>query len=230
MAGITTAMPTSFKAELLQGGHCLVAGTFTFTGTMSSGAHGITAVSSLAGVVLGEGVQSGTSLAANTVIESIVSATSITVSETAAGAISGGTFTVSPDVFKMALIKHTPAGTYGAASVNYTDITGNSDEVSGAGYSAGGLALTNVTPLTSGTTAYSTPGGTIQWTSATIDADGCMIYNTNARMGGTSGTNTTGAGRAAYTGDFGGEQKVTAGTFTVVAPTNNSSTGLWRLA
>ena len=82
----------------------------------------------------------------------------------------------------------------------------------------------------SGTTAYITFSGTISWTSATIDADGCMIQNTNARLGGTSGTNTQGAGRAAYVGDFGGEQHVTGGTFTVVMPTADASNAILRLS
>ena len=53
------------------------------------------------------------------------------------------------DTLKIALLKATASGsgTYGAASTNYSDITGNSDETSGTGYSAGGNTLTNVTLL-----------------------------------------------------------------------------------
>src|SRR5437588_4532568 len=91
----------------------------------------------------------------------------------------GHDFTASTgDAFKLALIKHTPTGTYDATSTNYSNITGNSDEASGTGYSAGGTALTNVSPTTSGTTAYTTFSTPVQWTTATIDADGMMIYNT----------------------------------------------------
>src|SRR6185312_11839580 len=87
-------------------------------------------------------------------------------------------FTASTgNTFKMALIKVGPAGTYGAASTNYSNITGNSDEVSGTGYSAGGTALTNVTPTTSGTTAYTTFSPNPSWTSATFSTTACMIYN-----------------------------------------------------
>ena len=43
----------------------------------------------------------------------------------------GGTTTTTGtgNTFKIALIKSSPTGTYGAASTNYSDVTGNSDEV-----------------------------------------------------------------------------------------------------
>lgn len=119
--------------------------------------------------------------------------------------------------FKLALIKHTPTGTYDATSTNYSNITGNSDEVSGTGYTAGGLALTNVTPTTSGTTALTNFSGTIQWTTATIDADGMMIYNTSA------------SNKSVGVFDFGGEQKSTAGTFTVNMPTADATHAIVRV-
>src|SRR5437868_2637029 len=83
-------------------------------------------------------------------------------------------------VFKFALIKVAPAGTYGAASTNYSNITGNTDEVTGTGYSAGGFAWTaaqNLTPLTSGTQAYWSWSVNPSWTSATFSTIGGMIYN-----------------------------------------------------
>lgn len=122
------------------------------------------------------------------------------------------------NVFKMALIKTSPAGTYGAASTNYSNITSNSDEVSGTGYSAGGTALTNVTPTTSGTTAYWTFSPNPSWTSATFSTTACMIYN------------STNSNRSVSTHDFGGTQTVTAGTFTVVMPTADASNAILRIA
>jgi hypothetical protein len=122
------------------------------------------------------------------------------------------------------------AGTYGVASVNYTDIVGNSDESSGTGYSAGGTSLTNVSPTTSGTTAYITFSPNPSWTSASFSAAGCMIYNSSARDGGTSGTNSTGGGRACSVHDFGGTQTVSSGTFTVLMPVAASSTAILRIA
>jgi hypothetical protein len=229
MAGLTTAMPSSFKQELMSAGHCFNATTSGITANGVSGAFTLTSMSSMSGVAVGMAA-SGTNVASGAVVASIDSATQVTLSKAHTGTITGGTITFTGDQFKMALVKHGPAGTYGAGSVNYTDVTGNSDEVSGTGYTAGGTALTNVSAVLSGTTAYINFGGTISWTSATIDADGCVIQNTSVRNGGTSGTNTQGGGRLAYVGDFGGEQKVTSGTFTVVMPSATSSTAILRLA
>lgn len=128
-------------------------------------------------------------------------------------------FTASTgNTFKMALIKVTPTGTYGAASTNYSDITGNSDEVTGTGYSAGGAALTNVTPTTSSTTALWTFSPNPSWTSATFSTTACMIYN------------STNSNRAVSTHDFGGTQTVSSGTFTVVMPTADASSAILRIA
>jgi hypothetical protein len=57
-----------------------------------------------------------------------------------------------------------------------------------------------------------------------------MIYNSSVRNGSTSGTNTTGGGRACSVHDFGGSQQVSAGTFTVLMPTANSSSAILRIA
>lgn len=119
--------------------------------------------------------------------------------------------------FKAALIKASHSGTYGAASTNYSDITGNSDEASGTGYAAGGSALTNVDPTTSGTTAF-IDFADLSWSSASFSADGVMIYN------------DTNGDRAVYVGDFGGTQTVVAGTFTLQFPTPDASNAIIRIA
>ena len=82
------------------------------------------------------------------------------------------------DTLKIALLKSQAAGsgTYGAASTNYTNITGNSDEASGSGYSAGGNTLTNVTPVADSTTAICDFSDTT-WSSASFTTCGAMIYN-----------------------------------------------------
>ena len=123
-------------------------------------------------------------------------------------------------VFKCALIKATPTGTYNASSTNYSNITGNSDEASGTGYSAGGFAWTaaqNITPANSAGTAYWSWSANPQWTTATFSADGCMIYNSSA------------SNKAVAVFDFGGTKSVTAGTFTLQLPTNDSSNAILRL-
>lgn len=122
------------------------------------------------------------------------------------------------NTFKMALIKVSPTGTYGAASTNYSNITGNSDEVSGTGYSAGGATLTNVTPTTSGTTALTTFSPNPSWTSATFSTTACMIYNSSS------------SNKSVATYDFGGTQTVSGGTFTVVMPTADASNAILRIA
>lgn len=123
-------------------------------------------------------------------------------------------------IFKAALIKHAPVGTYGAGTANYSDITGNSDEASGSGYTAGGFAWTaaqNTTPLTSGTTAYWSWSVNPSWTGATLDVDGCVFYNSSS------------SNKAVYVGDFGGRQQVTGGTLTIVLPANGASTSILRI-
>jgi len=219
MAGsVTTAFPTSEKAELLEAGHCFNA-TVTPTGTVSSGAQTVTGMSSIAGIAVGMSVVSGSSFSALCVVESVVSTTSITVSRTAAGAITGGTLTISGDAFKIALIIPSPTGTYNASTTNYTNVTGNSDEVAnGNGYTTGGVLLTNVTATTSGTGANTNFSPNPSWTSATFSTTGALIYNTSTRVFGTSGTNTTGGGRAVGVYSFGGTQSVTSGTLTVLMP------------
>ena len=118
---------------------------------------------------------------------------------------------------KMALIKVSPAGTYGAASTNYSNITGNSDEVSGTGYTAGGAAMTNSGVSTSGTTGIA-DFANVSWTSATFSATAVMMYNTTA------------SNKAIALWDFGGTQSVSASTFTITMPASGASTSLIRIA
>ena len=53
----------------------------------------------------------------------------------------GGVHDLDTDTLKVALIKETPSGTYGAATTNYSDVTGGSDEATGTNYTAGGQAV-----------------------------------------------------------------------------------------
>ncbi|HZT90280.1 MAG TPA: hypothetical protein VFA12_20235 [Stellaceae bacterium] len=220
MAGTTTAFPTSFKQELAQGMHCFT-GSQTPTGNTTNTSTGVTSLSSPANLCRGMAI-SGTGIPANTFIADLPTSTTLTLSQAATATNSGTTLTCAGDTFNVALIKNGCAGTYGAASTNYSNITGNSDEATGAGYTAGGQTLTaNTTPATSGTTAFWSWSTNPSWASATLDVQGCMFYNNSTRAGA--------AGRAVYVGDFGGEQKVTAGTLTLVLPTNNSSSAILRI-
>jgi hypothetical protein len=85
-------------------------------------------------------------------------------------------------------------------------------------YSAGGGALTNVTPTTSGTTAF-TDFDDITFTSATITARGALIYN-----------DTAAGDPAVVVLDFGTDKTSTAGDFQVVFPTADASNAIIRIA
>ena len=122
------------------------------------------------------------------------------------------------NVFKIALFRATASlvGTYGAATTNYSDMTGNSDEASGTGYTAGGNTLTNVTPTSSGNVAYVSFANT-SWANATITANGALIYNN-------SKSNAAVAVLA-----FGGDKTSTDGTFAINFPTADASSAIIRL-
>jgi len=128
------------------------------------------------------------------------------------------------NVFKVALGKAAASltGTYGAATTNYSNLTGNSDEIpNGSGYTTGGFAWTaaqNITPQLTSTTAFWQWSVNPSWTTATFTTSGCIIYNSSA------------SNQAVYVGSFGGDQAVSSGTLTLVLPTNNSSSALLRLA
>lgn len=100
-----------------------------------------------------------------------------------------------------------------------TTVYSSTGEVTGTGYSAGGIAVTNATaPTTSGTTAYWTPSASLAYTTVTIGpTDAVLIYN------------DTQGDRAIAVYKF-SAQTVTAGTLTLTMPTNDASTGLLRIA
>ena len=119
----------------------------------------------------------------------------------------------SGNTFKLAL--YTNSASFTAATTAYT----SSNEVSNSGsYSAGGGALTNVTPTTSGTTAL-TDFADLEFTSATITARGALIYNDSV-----SGDPTVAVL------DFGADKTSTSGTFTIQFPAPNASNAIIRIA
>jgi hypothetical protein len=184
----------------------------------------------MVGVSIGMTVNDGLiDLVSGQVVADIIDGATVKIYPNASGSHTGTPLSFQGDIFKIALIRHACVGTYDANTVNYASLTANTDEVSGVGYTVGGLALSNVSPAVSGSTAFVTFGGSVTWTSANIDADGCLIYNTNNRLGGASGTNLTGAGRCCYVGDFGGRQTVANGTFTIVMPSGDATHAILRL-
>jgi hypothetical protein len=123
-------------------------------------------------------------------------------------------FTTSTgNTFKLALYDNSASFT--AATTAYTA----TNEVAASGtYSAGGGALTNVTPTSSSTTAF-TDFADLSFTSATITAYGAMIYNDSAA-----------GDPSVCILDFGGAKTSTAGTFTIIFPTNDSTNAILRIA
>jgi hypothetical protein len=118
--------------------------------------------------------------------------------------------------FKLALYDNNASFT--AATTDYTA----TNEVSGTGYTAGGGTLTNVTPTTSGTTAF-TDFDDLTFSSSTITARGALIYNTTA--GGGSGTT-----ESVVVLDFGSDKSSSAGDFTIIFPTADASNAIIRIA
>jgi hypothetical protein len=122
-------------------------------------------------------------------------------------------FTASTgDSFKLAL--YTSSATLDASTTAYS-VT---NEASGSGYSAGGAALTNVTPTTSGTTAF-TDFNDLTFSAATITARGALIYN-----------DTAASDPAVVVLDFGSDKTSTSGDFTIIFPTADSSNAIIRIA
>jgi hypothetical protein len=117
------------------------------------------------------------------------------------------------DTFKLALYDN--SASFDASTTAYTA----SNEVGASGtYSAGGGTLTNVTPTSSGTTAF-TDFADISFTSATITAYGELIYN-----------DTEAGDPSVCVLDFSGAKTSTNGTFTVIFPTADSTSAIIRIA
>jgi len=128
----------------------------------------------------------------------------------------GGVHDLDTDTLKIALIKASPTGTYGAATTNYSDITGNSDETIGTNYTAGGQVLdTPVITLDSGV-AFVDFADEI-FSDATMSADGALIYNASK------------ANRAIATFDFGGTVTSTSGDYTIVFPSATYTDAVIRI-
>jgi hypothetical protein len=122
----------------------------------------------------------------------------------------------SGHTFKIAL--YTSSASLDAATTDYT----TSNEVVGTGYTAGGIALTNIDPATSGTTAF-IDFADATWPNATITAAGALIYNTTTDGG-------TGTTEAVAVISFGGDKTSTNGDFVVQFPVADASNAIIRIA
>jgi hypothetical protein len=123
------------------------------------------------------------------------------------------------DTFKAAL--YLTSATINAATTAYSA----TNEVSGTGYTAGGVVVTNATPPASTNSsatagvAYWTPSASITYTTVTLTTafDTVLLYN------------STQSNKSVSVHTF-GSQTITAGTFTLTMPSNTTSTALLRLA
>ena len=120
-------------------------------------------------------------------------------------------FSNGGDAFKVAL--YTSSASLDASTTAYS----TSNEVSGSGYSAGGATLTNVTPTTSGTTAY-VDFADVTFSNSTITARGCLIYNSSD------------SNKAVAVFDFGSDQASSSSNFTITFPTADASSAIVRIA
>ena len=128
----------------------------------------------------------------------------------------GGIHDLDTDSIKIALLKTSPTGTYNATTTNYSDVTDNSDEALGVGYVAGGNTLANPSISLSGSTAIVDYDNTT-WTSVTVSADGCLIYNASK------------SGKAIAVIDFGGTKFSVADDFIISFPTADASNAIIRI-
>ena len=106
-----------------------------------------------------------------------------------------------------------------------TTVYNSTGEVSGTGYTAGGVTVTNATAPTSTNSsatagvAFFTPSASITYTTVTLSTafDAMLLYN------------STQSNKAISVHTF-GSQTVTAGTFTLTMPSNTTTTALLRLS
>jgi hypothetical protein len=125
--------------------------------------------------------------------------------------VEGHNLTNGADSIKLAL--YTSSATLGAGTTVYV----TTGQATGTNYSAGGNALTNVTPALSGTTAVC-DFADLTFGTATVTARGCLLYN------------ATNGNKALCAIDFGGDKTSTAGDFTVVFPSPTATGAIIRLA
>ena len=120
----------------------------------------------------------------------------------------------SGNTFNIAL--YDSSASLGASTTAYT----TSEEItntSGSAYTAGGKAITSVTPALDGSTACC-DFADVSFTSASFTANGCLIYN------------DTQSDKACAVVAFGGDKTVSSGTFTIQFPAADASNAIIRIA
>ena len=120
-------------------------------------------------------------------------------------------FSAGTHAFKLALF--TSSASLGAGTTAYS----TSQEVTGTGYSAGGGALTSVTPVLDNQTAVC-DFNDLTFGSSTITANGALIYNTSA------------ANKAVCVLAFGTDKSSSSGDFTIQFPPADANNAIIRIA
>jgi len=116
---------------------------------------------------------------------------------------------LTTDTLKIAL--YTGNASLDASTTAYS----STNEITGTGYTAGGVIITGVTVNSSGYTAYVSFNNP-SWSSASFTARAALIYNSSK------------ANRSIAVLDFGADKTVSGNTFTITLPTNNASDALIR--
>ena len=134
----------------------------------------------------------------------------------------GGVHDLDSDTLKIALIKPSPTGNFGAATTNFSNLGSTSDEATGTGYTSGGQNLGAPTDGTSsiinlsGTTAFIDFVDEV-FSNVTVSAAGALIYNSSQ------------SNKAIAVFSFGQTVTSTAGDFTIVFPTQDASNAVIRI-
>jgi len=129
-------------------------------------------------------------------------------------------------IFKVAL--YTSTASLDADTTAYTA----TNEVTGTGYVAGGVALTNLGVTTSSLTSSTGVGwlnfSDATWGSSTITARGALIYNSTPKANNNSDAVLTNPSVAVL--DFGSDKSSTGGSFTIIFPTPDYTNAILRIA
>jgi len=123
------------------------------------------------------------------------------------------------NTFKLAL--YSAAATLSAGTTSFTT-SSESD-----GTTSGGSALTTV-GVTTGDSSGFVDFDDLTFTSVTVNAAGCMIYNSTPSTSDNSGSALTNP--AVCVLDFGGTKTSTAGDFSIIFPANTSAAAIIRIA
>lgn len=211
---ITTAFCSSAKKDFMRGQNCFTTTGFTLTASSATSVNYTAVTADTTGLTVGMSF-TGSNVGANSQVVAIVSASAFTSSVAASGSISGGTLTFTNLMaanYKLAL--YTSAASLDATTTVYSA----SNESTGV--TAGGYALTFSASMPGLTT-------TVAWmdfadlviSAVTTTANGCLIYNSYGALN-----------KAVSVHAFGADKSSSAGDFTIIFPTADSSNAILRIA